>query len=75
MTDERAVRMAQENAALAAAIRRHIEIEEHAPDCVCGLCVALAVHDRRQPSPNPEGPHLMPTRTQHSRTTHRNGGA
>lgn len=56
VTDERAVRMALEYADLANAVRRHIQIEEHPPDCICGLCTALAAHDRRRPAPPPEGP-------------------
>lgn len=47
MTDERAVRMAQETAALAAAIRRYIDAGGHTNRCTCYLCTALAVHDRR----------------------------
>jgi hypothetical protein len=51
MTDERAVRMAQETGALAAAIRREVEEhpERHPYLCSCVLCRALAMHDRRQP--------------------------
>lgn len=47
MTDERAVRMAQETAALAAVIRRYVEDAGHPTGCLCDLCAALAVHDRR----------------------------
>lgn len=52
MTDERAVRMAQETAALAGAIRRYTDTPGHL-DGNCGpcvLCAALAVHDRKRQS-------------------------
>lgn len=48
MTDERAVRMAQETAAHTAAFRRYTEAGH--TNCTCVLCVALAVHDRRDPT-------------------------
>jgi len=47
MTDDRAVRIVLEYAALITAVRKFIDDEKHLDGCRWRLCVALATIDRK----------------------------